>query len=681
MAGRFYKPARARETPVANKAEQKGIAAELRIIALRARGVWSLVPRRHNLALGGAALIMALTSASNTALPLLLGRLVNFIPAEGGQAARRSELWSGVLWVLGTIAVVYIIREILHIVRRYLVEDSCTRINRDVSLRLIAHTMKMDLAALTKDKIGALHSRIFRSVDGLVRFLRLGFLDFLPAILTGLFALIAALCKQPILGLVMIAVVPISVMLTLRQLTTQKGVRVQLMRDCEGIDGAVIEQLGGLEYIRVANTLHQEIKRLGTAMETRRRREMRHHFAMSLFGCGKALNEGFFHIVLLGVATFSALEGSLTYGDVLAFSILFLNIMAPLNEIHRVIDEGHESSLRVGDLLDMLAEPSDVSFHAHELGIGGEETGIKDQRSALRDQKSGLENGQSDGKSRTFDLGPLSRDVSPSVPCPTSDSPHQPQLTPGRPVIVVDDLRVEYTTAKGERKCALHNISLAIEHGETIGIAGRSGCGKSTLMRCLLRLTHPCSGRVNFGGLPLGSLRRADLARLVGYVGQNPFVFAGTIAANIAYGNGAVSSEDIERVARLAYLHDEIMEMPGGYQAILTERGQNLSGGQRQRLAIARILLKQAPILILDEATSALDNISERHVQRALGVTRDDRTTIVVAHRLTTLRDADRILVFNDGHVVEVGDYEELVRMGGIFAQLVMSAENGISDA
>src|SRR5262249_26366102 len=264
---------------------------------------------------------------------LLLGRLVNFIPAESARPGLKSDSWSGVLGVLGAIAVVYVVREALHIVRRYLVEDSCTRINRDVSLRLIAHAMKMDLATLTKDKVGALHSRMLRSVDGLVRFLRLVFLDFLPAILTGLFALAAALWKQPILGLVMIGVIPVSVLLTLRQLTTQKGVRVQLMRDCEGIDGAVVEQLGGLRYLLVANTPHQEIERLGTAMESRRRREMRHHFAMSLFGCGKALNEGFFHIVLLAVATSFALQASLSYGDVLAYSILFLNVMAPLNEI------------------------------------------------------------------------------------------------------------------------------------------------------------------------------------------------------------------------------------------------------------------------------------------------------------------------------------------------------------
>jgi ATP-binding cassette subfamily B protein len=622
----------------------KRIGIELRLLIRRIGAVWKLIPRRHALALGGAALIMALTSAGNTVLPLLLARLIDTVQAGTEARLSTEEVFTGVLWVLGTIAVVYLVREALHVLRRNLVESSCTRINRDMSLRLIAHILKLDLGHLTKEKVGVLHGRIFRSVDGLVRFLRLGFLDFMPAIFTGLFALAVALFKQPILGLVMIGVIPISVFLTIRQLITQKGVRIQLMRDCETIDGAVVEQLGGLEYIRVANTLHQEVARLASAMEIRRRREMRHHFAMSLFGCGKALNEGFFHVLLLGIATYFALQGSIAYGDVVAFSILFLSVMAPLNEVHRIIDEGHESSLRVGDLLDMLNEPTDVSFHP----VGRSETRAVS------------------GEKKQASCSPLATRYSPLV------------LTPGRPAILVEGLRVEYTAATGEPKRALDGISLAIAHGETIGIAGRSGCGKSTWVKCLVRLTHPCDGRVTVADAPLESLSRADIAHLIGYVGQIPFVFAGTIADNIAYGTIDAKPEDIEGVARLANLHDEIMEMPGGYQAIVNERGQNLSGGQRQRLAIARILLKQAPILILDEATSALDNISERHVQRALGLTRDDRTTILVAHRLSTLRDADRILVFNDGRIVEIGGYEALVQKGGFFTQLVMSAENGI---
>jgi ATP-binding cassette subfamily B protein len=601
---------------------KKGFGAEARLLVRRAREVWRLVPRRHKLALGGAALVIVGVSLCNTAMPLLLGRMLDGVDHGGRAGDTAAELYGLAVWFLALLAGVYILRECLNVLRRYLVENTCTQVNRDMSVRLVSHLMTVDLASIAGEKVGALHGRIFRSVDGFVRFLRVGFLDFFPALFTGAFALVAAILQQPWMGLVMVGVVPVSAFLTVRQLISQKGVRLKLMRNCEEIDGAVVEQLGGMEYVRAANTHTQEAERIARATEKRRAREIRHHFQMALFGSAKALNEGFFHILVLALAISLAIGGTVSAGDVLTFSILFLNVMAPLSEVHRVLDEGQEASLRVGDLLEMLGQAPDPSFAV----IG------------------------------THDL----------------------RTVPGEPLVEIENLRVEYHPGPDKTVCALDGLSLAIRHGETIGVAGRSGCGKSTWLKVLLRLVHPCGGRVRVGGLPLEELSRADIGNLFGYVGQTPFVFSGTVAQNIAYGKEDATREEIRRAAELAYLHDEIMELPGGYEALVTERGQNLSGGQRQRLAIARMLLKQAPVLILDEATSALDNISERHVQLALGITSHDRTTILVAHRLSTLRDADRIFVFDEGRIVEVGDYESLLRRGGVFAELVMSAENGV---
>jgi ATP-binding cassette subfamily B protein len=602
-----------------------GFGAELRLILRRAAQVWKLVPREHKKALALAALVMALTSASNTAVALLLGSLVDGVTERTGQEVMDlSGVYEHAAIFLGLIAAAYVLREGLNVLRRYLVQNTCARINRDMSIRLVSHLMRVEIGKLAHDKVGALHGRIFRSVDGFVRFLRMSFLDFFPAVITGLFALVAAVTKQPILGAIMLGVIPAAVWLTVKQLISQKGVRLKLMRDCEEIDGAVVEQLGGVEYVRAANTLKQEMKRLAEATEKRRRREVRHHFEMSLYGCAKALNEGFFHVIVLALAIWLTMHGQISAGDVLAFSVLFLNVMAPLSEIHRVLDEGHEASLRVGDLLEMLAEPPDPSYGRLQYK-------------------------------------------------------EEPFLSRGDPVIEIDDLVVEYTTAAGKRFRALDGMSLMIRHGETIGIAGRSGGGKTTWLKVLMRLTHPEHGSVRLGRAPLEEVSREAIGRLIGYVGQNPFVFSGTIAENIAYGNNGVTREHIRRAAELAAIHDEIMEMPYGYDAPVRERGQNLSGGQRQRLAIARVLLKGPPILILDEATSALDNISERQVQRSLGVRDPDRTTILVAHRLTTLRDADRIFVFESGRIAEVGTYHDLVRRGGVFTELVLSAEHGLA--
>jgi ATP-binding cassette subfamily B protein len=597
----------------------KGLRTELRLILRRGRQVWKLVPLRYKLALGGAALLMAVTSAANTAMPLLLGSLVDRIKS-GTEAGLGADALTRVAAVfLGLIALTYMLREGLQVARRYLVENTCTRIDRDMMVRLVGHLLKVDLSSLTHEKVGALHGRITRSVDGFVRLLRLGFLGFFPALLTGLFALGATVYKQPWIGLAMLGVIPTSIALTAWQLISQKGVRLKLLRTREDMDGTVVEQLGGLDYIRAANTVAREVRRVTKVAEAYRRREIRHHFEMSLFGCAKALTEGFFHILVLSLAIHLAIRGSISFGDILTFSILFLNVMAPLSEIHKVIDEGHEASLRVGDLIDMLRQPVDCSF--------GADAGLR------------------------------------------------PALVDDTPLIEVDGLEVEYLMADGSTKRALDDISLDVQRGERIGVAGRSGCGKTTCLRVLLRLVHPTAGRVTVGGVPLEALSREAIGDLIGYVGQMPFVFSGTIEENIAYGMDGVTPEAVRRAAEMACLHDEIMAMPGGYQAKVAERGQNLSGGQRQRLALARVFLKDPPILILDEATSALDNISERIVQRAIAAAEVGRTVIIVAHRLSTLLDTDRIFVFDNGRIVEGGTYAELVGYGGVFTELLRCAQ------
>src|SRR5438128_1707075 len=260
----------------------RGLARELRLILKRGRRVWRLVPQRHKLALAGAAVLMALVSTCNTAIPVCL---------------------------------------------------------------------------------------------------------------------------------VMTGVIPLSIFLTIRQLISQKGVRLSLLRSREVMDGTVVEQLSGIEYVRAANTHHHEVERIARAAEKRRAKETRHHFEMSLFGCAKALNEGFWHIAVIGLALFLASRGTISFGDVLTFSMLYLSVMAPLNEVHRVIDEAHESGIHVADLLDMLIEPIDQSFSPNEV--------------------------------------------------------REPVLRDGSPIIEVRNLCVEYKLADGQCRRGLDGISLCIKHGET----------------------------------------------------------------------------------------------------------------------------------------------------------------------------------------------------------------------
>ncbi len=221
-----------------------------------------------------------------------------------------------------------------------------------------------------------------------------------------------------------------------------------------------------------------------------------------------------------------------------------------------------------------------------------------------------------------------------------------------------------------EDQRALEGIDLVAQGGKTMALVGRSGSGKSTLLALVPRLYDPSEGRIEIDGQDLRNVTLRSLRRQVGVVSQDVVLFDDSVRANIAFGRPEASEEEIIAAAKAAAAHEFIMAMPGGYDAPVGERGHKLSGGERQRIAIARAILKNAPILLLDEATSALDTESERLVQQALASLMKGRTTIVIAHRLSTIREADLIVVMDEGKVVETGSHDELLARDGAYARL-----------
>jgi ATP-binding cassette subfamily B protein len=586
---------------------------EFKKIIASAIRVAKTLERRQKLAFSSAVLLMAITAALNSVPAIVLGRLVDFMFAGNSLVFGQTTPFIAII-ILAILA-----REALQVLRKYLVENTCTRIEKNNTVELINHLLRLDISYFSTQKVGALHGRLHRSIEGLVRLLKLCFLDFFPALLTSSVAFVVAISHSPLIGAFMGLVMPVGLAIVLRQITTQKGIRIDLLRKKEEIDGTVVELLGGIETVRAANTVNFETAKVERIAEGLRQKEIQHHLSMAFYDCFKYLNEGGFHILILCLSIFFATQGMISKGDILTFSMLFYSVVNPLREIHRILDEAHESSIKVEDFFALKDLPVDLSFMAspYSLRIG--------------------------------------------------------QFNEKMPMIEIEQLFFDYSNSQSNGK-VLDGVDLIIMPGERIGVAGASGCGKSTLLKILLRILHYQRGKIFIAGQPLPEMSREAIARMIGYVSQTPFLFSGTITDNIAYGSDHCDMADIIAATKLANIHEEILRMPGGYLASVAERGSNLSGGQRQRIALARMFLQKPAILILDEATAALDNLNEKVVQENIETNMNGRTIITVAHRLTTLRNCDRIYAFDKGQIVENGSYDELLRQKGAFAQLAKSS-------
>jgi ATP-binding cassette subfamily B protein len=552
---------------------------------------------------------MLLASGLTAILPLLIGSLVDD-SLKGGAVT-----FSGSIGLLSLTAAIVLVGQLLQVVRRQLVENVATGFERDSRIRAYDHLLRLDLSRIREDLIGSLYGRTNRSIEGSVKLVKLGALDLLPAVTLSMAALVVAFSKNPLVALAMAGVVPTGFFLVRWQVRSQAGVRVEVRDHKDVIDGQVTELMPALDTVRAGGAEEHFIAEVERGCEALRETELRHHRAMSLFDATKSVNEGIWLVAVLCAALALAAAGRISAGEITAYVLLFGAVLAPLRELHRILDEASEAALQTHDLFALLDAPIDCSY------------------------------------------------LTPTIPMAK-----RAMVAVSTPAVSIRGLTYAHPGARDE---LLHDLDLELRAGERVGVVGQSGCGKSTLLRLLDRLHHGYSGGIEVFGEDLQSMSRQRLAETVGFVSQEPRIFRTSVRDNITLGRVDVDDHEVAAAARRAQIHETILAMPQGYETVVAERGDTLSGGQRQRICLARVLLRHPRLLLLDEPTSALDNSSERAVQETIDRL-DGISTLVVAHRLSTLRNTHRIVVLADGKLTEEGSFEELAAADGTFAKMLV---------
>lgn len=558
-------------------------------------------------------LIIMVTSAILTQItPKALGWLTDDVLSVSGVAFEK------VIPFLVLILAVNVANEMIKIARRVMVEDIATKTEKKARGIVINSLLMAPLSYFRKNMTGNIHGRMNRCLDGTIKLEKLLFMDFAPAIFNSIASVVTIFMTLPLtLAMPMLLVVPIGTILVFAQIHSQRGIRVELLESKSGMDGTIVELINGIEVIRICDSVDFETDRLNNKSEFLRCKEMKHHKAMALYDCLKFLNQAVFSVLIIGLSTYLATKGIISVGAVLTAYLCFNQLIKPLEELHRIFDEVSECTVLANDFFEMVEIENDFSYS---------ETDPETKSSAVTHRSEEM--------------------------------------------IKIHNLDFNYS--EDEEKQILKNFDIEIEKGTYLGIAGPSGCGKSSLIKAICKL-EKADGTILLDGTNINDLSRKDLADMIALVPQSPFLIAGTIYENITYGiNRKITMTEVEEAAKKAYIFDFIDHLPDKFHTVLSEGGSNLSGGQRQRIAIARVFLRNPPILILDEATSALDNTSEKHIQTEIEkMQKNNGTTIIaIAHRLTTLKKCDKIIVLSNGKIIEEGVFDELLERDGMFSDM-----------
>ena len=509
--------------------------------------------------------------------------------------------------VMAAVVASYLLRSFLNYIVTYFGHTFGIRVEADIRRDLFSQMQELSFDFYDRNRTGKLMARLTSDLFELTELAHHGPEDLLTSVLTIFGALAVMASIRWQLAVIVALMIPVFLVVVMA-MRGRMGRASAVSKEKVGhINQEIESSLSGIRTAKAFANEDVERSRFQAANEIYKTSKREFHKAMGQFHSCVEFFLCSLNVVVVGIGGYYVMQGQMDYRDLITFNLYIASFVTPMRKL--------------SSFSELFAN-----------GFAGLNRFVEVMR------------------------------TEPTI----QDKPGAEALTDVRGAVKVEHVSFAY----GGDLAVLHDVSLDIQPGETVAIVGPSGGGKTTLCQLIPRFYDVTSGAISIDGRDIRDVTQRSIHENIGIVQQDVFLFADTVLENIRYGKPGASFEEVVEAAKKAEIYDDIQAMPQGFETYVGERGTLLSGGQKQRIAIARIFLKNPPILILDEATSALDSVTEAKIQRAFDTLAVGRTTLIIAHRLSTIRGADRIVSISDGRITECGSHEALLEKGGIYAAL-----------